>query len=1386
VVRYPYLYCLLLLYGIHLNGQTFPGAELSSMREINFRNYNVDNGLSQNTVYSICQDNIGFLWFGTKEGLNRFDGKSFKDFKVSRLDTISIGNNQIRSIVEYKKNHLMIGTEEGVYLYAFETNVFLRFNAISQNHNTINGIVSSIILDRKGNLWIASLSEGLFFYDVSNSELTEYSHNPSLNNSISSNKVSTVFEDSRGNLWVGTADKGLNKFDKQTNGFSRLQNSAENSTSLSDNHINCIYEDTNNNLWIGTQYGGLNRLNAESEAFSHYSFESKKERKGINAIKVIHEYFDKSLLLGTEEGLIVFDPESSSSKVFNNNSINPGSLPDNIINSIFQDSEGSFWIGTEYGGVAFYPRRLKKIEHYFPDNTPGSIKGRVVTEFAEDKKGNIWVGTEDEGLFYYDFDKKVFENYQVTKSHNSLSHHNIRSLQIDNDKLWIGLYSNGVDVLDMNTGRFKNYQHDGQKHALVNNYVNKIFRDSQGSVWIGTEKGLCRYDARKDSFITIYDFGLNESNIQDIYDDNKGFLWVGTLGSGILKYNPLADEWTHYKYNADDPTSTLSDNINCIHQDNKGVLWFGSEDARIFYFDYENELFKVDESLFGRLTGDVVLSIIDDDIGNLWIGTNNGMFKYNPQVDTLLYYYHSSDGLQSNQFNRRSAFRSSDGKLYFGGVNGFNTFYPSDIRINTFKPPLVFTSIKLFNEEIEIHNSDSPLSKSILFTREVVFNHTQSLIGIEFAALSYLLPEKNRYLYKLDGYNKDWMLLHNQNDLTFSNLPSGQYTLYVLGSNNDGLFPEEPIVLRIIILPPIWKTTWAYISYVFLIALSLMMFAVYLVKSANRKNRAKIIDLKMQKEKEIANLKLDFFTNIAHEIKTPLMLINGPIERLIAKREGSIETFEEYQLINKHTNRLFNLVNQLLNFRKIDDKNYKLNYSKTNLVDLIHEIFVGFTSLAKKKEYEFIFRSNVNFFETYLDPEVIIKSVSNLLTNAFKFTNHRIEVSVIVPTNVLTNTDEIRYFDISVIDDGIGIEKEKLKEIFNPFYQVNDRRKEHDAFSGIGLGLSFSKSLVELHGGELMAQSELDKGSRFTVRIPIFKQNPVPEQDVGFDEKEHVLVDVKKYFINDLSQDYLDPKDENQEIVISSGNPEILIVEDNQDLRIFLRKHFQNKYNISLAENGLKALDILKEREIDLIISDVMMPQMDGVEFCKYVKTNFQTSHIPIIIFTGKTTLDTKINITEIGADAYVEKPFSLKYISALIQNILENRTKLKTKFSQLPFLKISEITSSKTDKQFLDKIDEIILAHLDNPDFSTEDLAKSQNISRSSLHKKLKAVSGFTPNDYIKIIKLKKAAELLMSGEYRINEICDKVGFNTPSYFSKCFQEQFGVLPSEFAKLNT
>lgn len=1384
-MRQPYLLFLLFFTVTQLNSQTFHVTGSYGLHEIKFRNYNVDNGLSQNTVYSILQDNIGFLWFGTKEGLNRFDGKNFKDFKVSRLDTISIGNNQIRSIVEYKKNHLMIGTEKGVYLYDFETNVFSRFNVASQNHNTINGTVGSIIPDARGNLWIASLSEGLFYYEQHSQKLTEYTHNASLPSSISSDQVSAVFEDSRGNLWVGTANEGLNKFDRETNTFTRFQNNPASATSLSDNHINSIYEDSNANLWVGTQFGGLNQWNADNETFVSYSFKDKRERKGINAIKVIHDYFNGHLLLGTEEGLIIFDPESLSFRVYTNNSINPGSLPDNIINSIFQDAEGSFWIGTEYGGLAFYPRTLKKIEHYFPDNTPGSLKGRIVTEFVEDSKGNIWVGTEDEGLFYYDRSKMSFDNYQVNKSRNSLSHHNVRTLQMIEDKLWIGLHSKGVDVFDLNTGKFRNYRSNEQENALINNYVNKIFNDSQGIIWIGTEKGLCRYDARRDNFTAIHNYGLNESNIQDIYEDDRGFIWIGTYGDGIVRYNPMIDQWTHFKYSAEDPFSALSDNINCIYQDKKGVLWLGSEDVRIFFFDYENEQFKVDESLFGRLAGDAVLTILDDDIGNLWISTNNGLFRYNPQVDTLLYYFHSSDGFQSNQFNRRSAFRSSDGKLYFGGVNGFNSFYPDDIKINTYRPPLAFTSIKLFNEEIDIHDPDSPLSKSILFTSEVVFNHTQSLIGIEFAALSYLLPEKNRYIYKLEGYNKDWMVLHNQNELTFSNLPSGQYTLHVKGSNNDGHFQEEPIVLRITILPPFWRTTWAYMVYVFLIAISLMLFAVYLVESANRKNKAKIIDLKMQKEKEIANLKLDFFTNIAHEIKTPLMLINGPIERLIAKREGSIETFEEYQLINKHTNRLFNLVNQLLNFRKIDDKNYKLNYSKTNLVDLIHEIFAGFTSLAKKKEYEFIFRSNVNFFETYLDPEVIIKSVSNLLTNAFKFTNHRIEVSVTLPAKDSENPDEIQYFDISVTDDGIGVEREKLKDIFNPFYQVNDKRKERDAFSGIGLGLSFSKSLIELHGGELMAQSELNKGSRFTIRIPIFKQSPVPEQDVVSVEKELVLADVKKYFINDLSQEYPDQKDENQEIIISSGNPEILIVEDNQDLRMFLRKHFQNTYNISLAENGLKGLDILKEREIDLIISDVMMPQMDGVEFCRYVKNNFQTSHIPIIIFTGKTTLDTKINVTELGADAYVEKPFSLKYISALIQNILENRTKLKSKFSQLPFLKTSEITTSKTDKQFLDKIDEVILAHLDDPEFSTEDLAKSQNISRSSLHKKLKAVSGFTPNDYIKVIKLKKAAELLMSGEYRINEICDKVGFNTPSYFSKCFQDQFGVLPSEFVKLH-
>ncbi len=1346
-----------------------------------FRHYNVDNGLSQNSVTSVFQDHIGFIWLGTKEGLNRFDGKSFRYYKVSRLDTISIGNSFIRSIIEYKDRHFLIGTDKGLYLFDMEMDIFSQFTAVTKHNQGIKGPISSIIVDQEGKIWIASLNEGLFYYDPKTDELLLYEHNPLDPYSISSNKVSVVYQDSRGIIWAGTREDGLNKFSKETRYFIKYDiNSSP--YAVSGNNINCIYEDSNENLWIGTQAEGLNLLDRGKGIFRHFSFHIENKRKGINSIKVINSYNDDQLLIGTEEGLILFDPGLSSYTVYSNNPSNHQSLGSNTVNSILRDSEGSFWIGTQFGGVAFLPENLKNISHFYPDNTRNSIKGKIIREFVEDKSGNIWVATEDEGLFYFDTQNNDFKQFYNIPSQNSISHHNTRTLLLDNDKLWIGLYSKGIDILDMKTGKFRNYlSNDSLKNALIDDYVNKIYRDASGTIWIGTGNGLCTYDYENDAFISVKNPILNESNVQDILQDSFGFIWVGTYGSGIFRHDPGKNQWHNYRHISDDSTSAFSNIINCIYQDKDGILWFGSEDSRIFFYDYENDEFYTDQYLFGSLNSDAVLSIIDDEIGNLWIGSNRGLFRYNPKIESKVYLFQHSDGFQSTQFNYRSAFIDSNGKLYFGGINGFNSFYPEDIKINTFVPPVIITSLKLFNEEIPVNTDNSALSRSALFTNEVVFNHKQSVIGIEFVGLSYMLPEKNRYDYMLEGYNNEWLQLHNHNEVSFSNLEPGSYTFLVRASNNDGVYNEEPVALALTILPPFWRTTWAYVLYSFLLALSLFLFALYLERSATLKNRERIKELNLQKEKEITNLKIDFFTNIAHEIKTPLMLINGPIERLISKREGPIEDIEEFQLINKNVNRLFKLVNQLLDFRKIDKKFYKLNYRQVNIIDLIQDLFISFTRLAKQKEIDFVFRSNVSYYNIDLDQEVVIKAVGNLLTNAFKFTKDRIEVFVFIPKEAMDSPGKEKYIELSVTDNGIGIEKDKLDTIFNPFYQVNENRRNNTPITGIGLGLSYTKSLVELHNGKIIVESEIGRGSNFTIQIPVLNQ--LTTSDPVDDSKDQFLVNVQEHIADDLSNEILTLKDDAGEIIIKSGNPEILIVEDNSDLRMFLRKHFSNQYNISLASNGMEATGILKEHDFDLIISDIMMPEMDGIEFCKNVKNNFETSHIPIIVFTAKTTLETKIASTEIGADAYVEKPFSLKYISVLIKNILENRSKLKTRFSQLPFSKTSEIISSQADKKFLDKINEIIHSNIENPEFMTEELAIANNISRSSLHKKLKAISGVTPNDYIKIIKLKKAAELIMNSDYQINEVCYMVGFNTPSYFSKCFHDQFGVLPSEFRK---
>ncbi len=1344
----------------------------SQSKDIKFRRYTADDGLMHNTICSVVQDKKGFIWIGTGGGgLSKFDGRSFTNYSNEKNKQGSLGGNTVFSLLLDSRGVLWAGTlDGGVSKYIPETNSFVVFNHSDNNPGTIdNDYVRTLFEDSEGTIYIGTLT-GLNLLDPVSGKITRV-------NCREQGQIFSIIENDKKQIIIGS-NMGLLYLDKKLNELIPYSFSDKKLSGLVQDIFPMI-QDSKGSYWLGTNKGLVKISDLDEEIYEHFPYDPMNPNSMLTNtdIRVIQQDKEGKIWIGSDKGLSYLDPVTTDFRHYQNKVDDPLSLSDNSIYDIFIDNSNNFWIGTANNGLNFFTTQDPKFEIYqHIIGESNSLNNNIINCFAE-YNDMLYIGTLGGGLNSLNkrTGKYKFYTYEG-KDVNSISSNNIPVVYLDHDKkLWVGTMDNGLNLFDEQTGRFKRFFEGSRVLSVIDD-------DNPEYLWIANFTRLIKMHKKTGKFVS-FQSGPQADSLNPfptlVYKTSDKRLWIGNNDkTGLAWFDELNKRFVNYSNIKSDTNSLSNDAVISMWEDiDDHQLWIGTKDG-LNTFDYLNNRFKLYTTNNG-LPSNNISGIIQDNQGNIWISTHHGLSCFNKSTGEFKN-YSKEDGLQGVEFSLNACFKADDGKLYFGGKNGFNTFYPENIKIDSVVSPIVFTGFYINNQPASFGGKDSVLRYHITETKEITLLYKQRSFSIEFVALNFLAPNSSRYAYKLEGFNEDWLEDQSSNKAVFTNVPAGEYVFLAKSSNGDGIYNEKPIKLNISVLPPVWKTIWAYGLYSLVIILTLGLFAKYLNDTASKKQRIKIQKLNDQKEKEIAHLKIEFFTNIAHEIRTPLTLISGPLERLIKSGNNSAEIQEEYELMHKNTRHLMKLVNQLMNFRKIEDNKYTLNYSRVNIVEILRELYTRFTPLARQKNLDFHFVSDFEFIEITLDYELLISAVSNLLTNAFKFTKSTIELSLTKSVDGIAGTFVNNSVLISVRDDGLGIPQEKLKMIFDPFFQIKDRKEENPSFSGIGLGLSYTKSIVELHAGILRVESTPGFGSKFTIELPDKNIEAVPNQSFGL----NIHNDINE-FVTDLILNGSDNKENGSRgVFLTSAHSEILIVEDNDDLRMFLSKQLQREYIIHLAENGLKALEILKKREIELIITDVMMPEMDGIELCKQVKNTFETSHIPLIILTAKATIDSKVEGTETGADAYVEKPFSFEYLSALIKNLIENRAKLKAKFMQQPLSNPIEIASSKADEKFLNTIHELIMANLSNPDFSIDELAQSISISRSGFHKKLKGISGLTPNDYIKLIRLKKAAELLKEGQLRVNEICDMVGFNSPSYFSKCFQEQFGMLPSDFARM--
>ena len=1315
--------------------------------------YTMDDGLAANRVYSILQDSCGFMWFGTDDGLSRFDGIKFKNYYLSEYINATTSNS-VKKIFIDRRGKMWIGLDSGIVIYDSQTDTFRPFNAKTETGETIQTYVVDMIEDNDGEVWIATNGKGLYRFSPNDEiRLRVYRNIPGESNCISQDILMTLQQDSKQNIWIGTYSEGLCCFDKHRNTFVTYKRSNL-PDSLSDNSIQKIFEDSHGNLWIGTFQNGLDLFNPATRTFTNY--QDKSPNNLLYHIHDIKEYRPGELFISSDNGIGIFKADKGEIIQSDNPNLKIRTGANKFIYSIYIDKEESLWLGSYFDGIKFYSAFQNNFKYYSCSLSATAQAGKVVNVIKEGKDDQYWIGTDDNGIFRFNAKTQEITPFRDAASIGT-TYYCIHDLLVDGDKLYAATYGRGLEVFDLKTGKVESFLHNPEDSTSISSSrVFILYKASNGCIYVGTSNGICCYNPEQKNFTRMGSFA---GRISAIIEDYHGKIWIGTSISGLYSYNIKTGKTTAYQ-RSDNPNSITKNVITTLAIDNRKRLWVGTYGQGLCRYNEDSDNFTRYDHL--GLPNKIITSIIPK--GDLlWISTNKGLAVYNPDTEYLKT-YSKSNGLYNEQFTPRSGVESSDGKLFLGSTGGFCYFFPQDLRENTYNPPVVLTNMTIFGKEVQANIPDSPIQRSIGYTDEIILEYNQSMIGFDFAALSYIAPKENNYQYMLEGLDSGWQFTKGiNNHLSYANLPAGEYVLRIKGTNSDKIWSSNEIQLKIKVLPPFLQSQLAYIIYAIMLLIILLLTVWYYIKRTEKRQKARMKRLNDEKEKELYNAKIDFFTNIAHEIRTPLSLIIGPLEYLM-KTTSINNVYGEYlSIIEQNYKRLYALVTQLLDFRKVDSGAYKLSYDSYRVKDTIAKVTCIFELSTRQKKISIDISSISEKMTMVTDEEAFTKIISNLLSNALKYAKSRISVTA------AENDSEII---ITVTDDGIGITDQEKTKIFDAFYQVKNNSELNKL--GIGIGLHMTRSLIQLMNGKIEAKDREDGKSGVAISVHFPKQAAV---SVAPPMKR-----VEDTIITEINVEEGEPETVLPDEPIKKQYA-VMVVDDNPEILDFLSKILSEEYFVISASSGEEALLILEKNNIDLIISDVMMEEMDGFELCGKIKTDINISHVPVILLTAKTDTESKIKGLESGADAYIEKPFSPFHLKAQLRNLLKKREKQQKAYASTPLSDLHSAVHNKLDEEFMKKCTDIILNNIEDSEFSVSTLAQELGMSRTSVFTKIKGIIGMTPNDFIKITRLKKACRMMVEGEYRVTEIGFLVGFSSSSYFAKCFQKQFGMLPTEFLK---
>ena len=1329
--------------------------------------YSTNNELSSSLINQIFQDKRGFIWIATEYGLNRFDGLRFSNYKHMSGDSTSIKNNYVRTLYEDSRQNLLVGCIDGLMKYDSETDTFREIPMIRAGKQVFPHVTQMQKL-HNGEIWAVTTGQGIFRLDEEKQQAVSID---AIMKQVNYNFQSNLYEDSDYNIWIGTEGHGLICYLPATQEVRIFRYPA-----INDNYVSAIGEDKYGNLFIGTQKHGLSRYDREQNRFVPVPYTGSEELS-IYCLTLV----DDHLLIGTDgQGLKTYNRMTGKIEDYSINSA-PLDFSEGKIHAILEDRDKNLWVGLFQKGIVLIPKQENPFEYYGNKSIYYNPIGQgCVMSIYQDSNHHLWVAADNEGVFELDAEGRRLRHYQPGNNPRSMANTIMCMYEDTNGDFWLGSYTRGLAKLNRRTGECE------YPLPVDNEKIFSIAEDRHKNLYIATfgsgfyqynlvTKELKHYESSKDETGDLTRNELANDWVNYIFCDSEGMIWLGHY-KGISCFNPVNESFINYRK----VNTLVEDRVGyVVQEDHAGNIWAGTTDGLYCFNKKTDELtcFTVADGL----PNNVICGICEDEEHNMWISTYMGICKYDAKTGRYINYY-AGDGLQGNEFTHGAFYKDEAGKVYFGGINGITYFQPSSIGSVLKDTKVWITDFSIFNQPVRKNTRSG--RHTVIYTSVPDANmfqlaHYDNTFSIVFSTLQYNNPEQISYQYKIEELSNQWLSTEpGVNRVTYNNLLPGKYTFHVRALSHGNL--SEIRTVKILITPPWYEMWWAYCIYAFLFGLLVLGIVNYIL--SRMRHRREI--MKREHAEQLNEAKLQFFINISHEIRTPMTLIINPLEKLLAEKKGG-EVQKTYLMIYRNAQRILRLINQLMDIRKLDKGQMFMKFRETDMVGFIDDVMLTFDYMARKKKIRFSFEHVMPQLKVWVDMNNFDKILMNIFSNAFKYTPEQGEITVTLSTGRdSTRRDPLKeYFEITVTDNGIGLDREKIERIFERFYQIdNDVTKSN---FGTGIGLHLSRSLVELHHGIILAENREDApGSRFIIRIPLGSAHLRTDEleDVEAIITPHtVLVKPEK---TDLEGAFEEEEDEESKKAGKSKNRmRILIVEDEEEILSYLKEELEGDYRIMTRKNGREAYDTILADTPDLVISDIMMPEMDGLSLCRKIKQNTNVNHVPVILLTAKSKPEDTMEGMATGADAYMVKPFNTELLKSTIANLIANRKLLKSKFSgaQQQEDKVQKLSMKSADEILMSKIMKVINENLSNPDLNVEMLAANVGLSRVHVHRKLKELTNLSARDFIKNIRLQQAAALLKEKKLTVSEVAYATGYTNLSHFSSSFKEVHGMSPKEY-----